>query len=704
MKKILLYIFLACCATMSAKTVYCAPNANGAGTFDDPCSFAVGLKTISAPGDTLYLFGGQYDFDKTVSIDLNGSKEQNIVIAGYPGDTAIMDFRKEAYGQRGVKVTSLASYVHLKNLTIRYSGKNNILCNANYCTFETIDAYGSSDTGIQMKECAWCRIINCDSHDNFDYQLDKSGNLTQVDFGGNADGFADKQFSGGPNYYYGCRAWNNSDDGWDFYQRVTEGNVPTVIDNCICFYNGPDTYNMKDNPRYETDKKWFEQFTSAKEVTTKDGTKVTVTLENYPNMGNGNGFKLGGDKTKHNVMLHHCLSVGNAVKGFDQNNNSGKMYIYNCTAYDNAPDFGFNSAAGQLTIQNCITFASQKSNALKSTIVKNDHNSWNLSMTAKEADFESIDTTLVLSPRNADGSLKVIKTLRLSNASQFIDQGTDVGFDFTGNAPDLGCYENGIDFVEDDSIFNPAEQPDDIPLEPENKNGRKIAFITTPQSDADRAIITMLRERNDWSVWIVDADKNNDLSGFELIIISPVPKSSSVGAKAAKDAGKKMLVLKPFMIKDGVWNWGTPVNTSYASATIVEPTHDIFKNLSSSNEITFYNKVTTNGVVSVSAWALEGMKKLAITDKGEAISEGNNALFIGFSEYSSADISDDGLKLVANSIDYILNKTSSLAATHSLSDTYANKGVYDALGRFLGENTDNLPHGFYIINGTKQVR
>lgn len=163
-----------------------------------------------------------------------------------------------------------------------------------------------------MKVGGYNLIKNVDSHDNFDYELDKSGNLTECDFGGNADGFADKQHSGAPNHYVGCRSWNNSDDGWDFFQRVTTGE--TVIEHCVCYGNGPSFFDMRNHPRYDTDKVWFDQFKDGRYVTAADGNSVYVTLQQYPNMGNGNGFKLGGNSTQHNVLVHHCLSVANSVR------------------------------------------------------------------------------------------------------------------------------------------------------------------------------------------------------------------------------------------------------------------------------------------------------------------------------------------------------------------------------------------------------
>src|SRR5581483_147092 len=100
--------------------------------------------------------------------------------------------------------------------------------------------------------------------------------------------------------------------------------------------------NLVNFPRYQTDKAWFDQFPD---------------LSVYPNYGNGNGFKLGGNYTAHNVRVIRCLSVDNQVKGFDQNNNYGTMTLLDCSSFGNARNYGFeNNTGGTLIIKNSIAF------------------------------------------------------------------------------------------------------------------------------------------------------------------------------------------------------------------------------------------------------------------------------------------------------------------------------------------------------------
>ena len=306
---------------------------------------------------------------------------------------------------------------------------------------EQLTAYGNCDSGIQQKGGKSNLILNCDSHDNFDFE---TGSITAADFGGNADGFADKQYTNSPgNTYIGCRSWHNSDDGWDFYQRV---GGTTVFKDCICFQNGPSEYDLSNYPRLTTDADFLSQFAGdGITITNTGGTSLTCSLKHFYNNGNGNGFKLGGNSTKHDASLYRCLSVGNKVKGFDQNSNAGAMTIYNCTAYLNGSNYGFyNNNGYSLDIRNCISHSSKGSNSFSGSSITQSHNTWNSGYTVSDADFVSLDTTIILAPRQADGSLPESTLLHLKSTSKLIDAGQLLdSITYIGTAPDLGCYEYG---------------------------------------------------------------------------------------------------------------------------------------------------------------------------------------------------------------------------------------------------------------------
>ncbi len=617
-------------SALYATTYYATPDGSGTGTFASPCSLSSGLSKISAPGDTLYLRGGIYYLSAKVSINKTGSASARIAIMAYPGEKPVLDFSGEPYGSSypGVSLSASSSYIHIKGLAIRYAGDNGLINNGSYHIIENCEFYGNCDTGLQHKSGGNNLILNCDSHDNFDYE---SGGTTAANFGGNADGFADKQYTNtDPNTYISCRSWNNSDDGWDFFEKIGS----SVLKNCICYKNGPSSYNMANHPRYTTDKTWFDQFPLT--VTNANGGTNTVSLASYTNFGNGNGFKLGGNYTVHNVTVIRCLSVGNTVRGFDQNNNYGSMTLYNNSAYQNGYNYGFwSSGGGTLVIKNSVSLNSTNSNTFSSKYVTDVNNSWNTSgITVNSSDFTSLDTSQVLKPRNADGSYSTT-FMNLVSGSDMIDAGLFVGIEYAGNNPDMGYYEYGtIDkfppVVSSQNITqtivfgNPvtaitfswsggatgldtANIPAGITATFDNTNktltlegtpvklgnnqftitsiggagspvvitgniyvalasAKRIAFFTTvPIAAADSLIYKKLAANPDFLIVPVDATSSTtDYSSYDAVVMSSVPGSTAAGFPSLETLDKPKLLLKPFTLKSSVWNW---INTNSAVNT-----------------------------------------------------------------------------------------------------------------------------------------
>lgn len=709
MKKRLISLVLCTLALSSfAATYYSSPKGAGDGfSYNTPTTFTKGLSLLKNPGDTLYLLAGQYDLDKTTIQKLNGTKQKHIVIAGYdPMNSkgsydAILDFRTTPYGTRGLQIKNNCTYLHIKNLTLRYSGKNNLYNEGSFCLFENLDIYGSGDTGCQMKNGGDNIIKNVDSHHNFDYQT-MSGST--ANFGGNADGFADKQFTGNGNHYIGCRAWCNSDDGWDFFERVS--NTQTIMEYCVCYQNGPATYDMTNNPRYETDKAWFDSKMGTT-MTDRYGNTIKITMDKYPCQGNGNGFKLGGENTNHQVTVHHCLAVANNTKGFDQNNNGGTMWLYNNSAYANTVNYGFTTACGTNTLQNNISLNSIKSDSYKSqTLVANDHNSWNSGFVCAVSDFQSLDTTQILSVRQADGSLQEGTFMRLVDGSKLIDAGIDVNIGYNGSAPDLGCYESAGEEhlpLPEDTI--PAVQPEGT---------HAIAFVTLPGATEDQALLNYLRTND--KLWIVETnamDASVDYTPYEIIVLGCKPKSSAAGYTALKGYNKPMLLLKPFLLKSGVWSWGTAVNTSDLSVSITDSTHPIFQNLPiTDGKLQLFEQCNTNAVTAISTWTnTTGYTLLATPTSNNAyttiaeLPAGTDCngtilpqkmLMIGVSEYSTAYLTHAGKRLIENAICYLLGITIPTNTEHiNAEQTIASKYIHN------GQIYIAINNQLYTITGQK---
>ncbi len=415
---------------ISATTYYVSPSgtSSATGTISNPYSFTTAIAKSLTAGDSIIVRGGMYSFSSTQSCSKSGSAVSFLHIVNYPGEIPVFDFRNQAYSSsnQGFKISG--NYVHVKGLIIQGAGDNGMQVTGSNNKIENCAFRWNCDSGLQMKTGSNNLILNCDSYENFDYM---SGGTTSPDYGGNADGFADKQYTNaGTNTYRGCRSWKNSDDGWDSYEKI--GN--TVYDNCWCYANGPASFDMTDHIRFKKDSAaWFSKF--------KDASNRYV-VKNY---GNGNGFKVGGNYTANNATLTNCVSVGNTVKGFDQNNNNGIMTLYNCTGYDNKPDYGFsNSGYGTLVIKNCATLNSRSSNSFRTKTVTQEYNSWNSGFACVSADFLSLESIQLINERQADGSLPEITLLHQTSTSGMIDKGTNVGLAFAGSAPDLGAFEYGV--------------------------------------------------------------------------------------------------------------------------------------------------------------------------------------------------------------------------------------------------------------------
>lgn len=717
---------------IAAQTIYCSPTGtrNGDGSLASPYDFVTALSKMQS-GDTLYCRGGQYDYAKSITINCpSGTASRRTAIFAYPGEKPVFDFRGVSYGTRGFSLSN--NYIHMKGLTIRYSGKNGLLNNGSYCVFELLDVYGHGDSGVQMKNGHSNLILNCDSHDNFDYKL--SG-ITAADFGGNADGFADKQYSGGGNTYRGCRAWNNSDDGWDFYQHKTEGYGPTIIENCVCYNNGPGTYDMRGHARYETDKSWFDQFQGEGiDVADNDGNyPCRVSLEKYTNWGNANGFKLGGGQTNHDVILRNSISVANGLtctqgvskgaKGIDQNNNAGVMYIFNNTAYHNARNIGFDqSACGTAYIYNNVSYKSVASDNIVCQTHYEKQNSWDIQgLVLTDETFMSLNEALLLAERNADGSLALGNLLRPMEDSKLIDAGTsDTGLSYYNNAPDLGYYElpSGECHEGTGKVITPegSDDPDDDPeLDPTKFTIGFVSNGTKGTNSQDAPIIEAIKSK--YNILYFDAgNASNSYDKCDAIVISSLPSSGAAAMKALKGYDLPILLLKTFTLKSSVWNWGTAVNYSDLSITVTNPSHALFNgiDIDANSQIKLFTQKSGDGAVTgISSWtSCSGFTTLAtpvsattsttIADipagarmNGTTLSK--PMVMIGVSEYSTAYLTDDAKRLIVNACEYILGHNLSTGISTVINDSDIPATAYN----LAGQKTDKNYKGIIILKGKK---
>jgi hypothetical protein len=385
----------------SGQTYYVSATGSSTGdgtSFDSPLDF-VTARSLAAAGDTLLLEPGTYEIPyqegakNTIELSQTGAEGEPIRVVTDGGGRAEFDFSfpEQAWVQDSVGFLVTGSYWYFCNVDVTRAGYQGVYVTGEHNTFENCTFHDNRNTGLEINEGgAYTTVINSDAYRNYDPKK----------FGGMADGFGPKQTQGPGNRFIGCRAWENSDDGFDAFDSPET----VTFERCSAFRNGVDVWQYGG----------FD--------------------------GNGNGFKVGGNMAQANHRLTFCTAFENVVKGFDQNNNSGGITIYNSTAYENGTNFGMGNPVNsgqQHDLANNVSLGSSNSIANASE----RKNSWNDGFSVSEADFSSLDTTLGSAPRAADGSLPVNDFLRLVGTSSLVDSGVDVGLSFNGSAPDLGAFE-----------------------------------------------------------------------------------------------------------------------------------------------------------------------------------------------------------------------------------------------------------------------
>jgi hypothetical protein len=393
----LIAILLLAAADGHAATYYVATNGSdaGAGTSNAPFATPQKAMTVLATGDYIYVRGGTYQLTSQVKTSKAGVASNYSRLWAYPGEHPIFDFSSDpTSGDRGIYLSK--DYWHVKGIEVQFAKDNGIIITSGSNIVEGCTIHDCNDDGLTLGSTTTLAhdnlILNCDSYRN--YQAGSSGN--------NGDGYSGKSGCGPSNIFQGCRAWYNSDDGWDFYDNDTN---TVVLLNCWSFDNGTNLWNVSGFS------------------------------------GNGNGFKLGGSGTHARHTLKQCVAFDNHAKGFDYNLSVAGHTMLNCTSFRNGKpnyEFPITPANGTNTFKNCVSYAGAGVDIVAGSVMIS--NSWQ-GFAVSVADFVSLDASLAFAPRNADFSLPTNGFARLAAGSQLIDKGVDVGLPFNGTAPDLGAYE-----------------------------------------------------------------------------------------------------------------------------------------------------------------------------------------------------------------------------------------------------------------------
>lgn len=378
---------------------YVAPHGSDTqtGSMNQPFATIQRAQQAASPGDTVYVRGGIYKIAENqiaqkesmwayvTYLDKDGIPGKRINYWAYPGEKPVFDYSDvKPKGYRIIAFCIPASWIHIKGLEVtgvqvtikthtqsecfENKGSNNI--------YELLRMHDGQAIGFYLTKGSNNLILNCDAYQNWDYTSENGK-------GGNTDGFGCHPSKGSTgNVFRGCRAWFNSDDGYDCI-----GSAESVtFENCRAFYNG---------------------YSSS-----------------FVSLADGNGFKAGG-YGKRSVkqlpdpipghVVKYCLAVRNKANGFYSNHHIAGSTWLNNTAYRNNVNYNMlNRLNDNVTevagynhiIKNNLSYKGSKDtlNINKARCILSD-NSFDTGRVFTDNDFVNLDEALLVAPRRADGSL-----------------------------------------------------------------------------------------------------------------------------------------------------------------------------------------------------------------------------------------------------------------------------------------------------------
>ncbi len=395
-------------------------DAAGDGSIGSPWATLQKAYSAATAGTTIILRGGSYDLTGSSGIHLSGRSGTSgnpITIRNHDTEAVILNgsglsSAKDGYSSptdAGGYVLSLynVSNLIIRGLDIRNGPMGGVILNGGHSldegshnnVFENLSIHGNGWNGSEGKGFSLFGyatdnlLVNCDSYFNADIENT------------NADGYQISPW--GPastgNTLRGCRAWQNSDDGFDLFNvNDNTQSPPVVLSRCWAWQNG-------------------------------------FLADGSQGKGEGNGFKLGGQRqaakgntsgTSGGNTVTDCCAWGNVLNGFTDNSATIANTVVNCTAYDNCRsmdengrpsetwtrDFYFPTPAGHVLTGN-VAFRPAGREAQVAAENTDRNNSWTQSPPVSPASFVSLDDADATGRRAADGSLPETAFLQLAAGS-----------------------------------------------------------------------------------------------------------------------------------------------------------------------------------------------------------------------------------------------------------------------------------------------
>ncbi len=438
-------LILLCTSSVSAQELtkfFVAPDGDDTnpGTMELPLASMQKAQELVTPGDTVYVRGGTYEFTEDdisevvqnlfasiTYLDKSGTEDNLIRYWAYPGETPVFDYSAVTPANRRVVGIYVAgSYIHIKGFEMTgiqttITGHTESYCvysRGSYNIYEQLNMHDNVGTALRHYGGGGNLFLNNDAYRNWD-------NVSEQGIGDNNDGFGvHPNENVEVNVIKGCRAWFNSDDGFD----IIRADSPVLIDSSWAFYNG---------------------FSSS-----------------FQSLGDGNGFKAGGhahdtaDRLPAVIPRHtvrFSLAIRNKANGFYANHHLGGNNWYNNTGYLNAArDFNMLNRPSRVdatnidgpgydhVLKNNLAFAQFGDGTanIVDSLITQETNTWTMGIRVTSDDFLSVDLEQLTAPRKEDGSLPDLQLLRPTAGSEVVDAGVDIGFNFLGEGPDLGAFES----------------------------------------------------------------------------------------------------------------------------------------------------------------------------------------------------------------------------------------------------------------------
>ncbi len=306
---------------------------------------------INDNGGTIYINTSLISVSSTSTIPLLGSKSGGIIGIKQPDGTyPRIDFinaRNKGSFEKGFTINGTNKYI--KYLIIENAGDNGIWISGSKNLIDHVITRYNSDTGIQLSADADSNTINyCYSYRNIDVKT----------YGTNADGFAPKLSASNTVFNY-CFAWDNSDDGWDSYDKEGHNTSSVTYKHSACWNNGNsdvfigkydyDNGNPLDKNLWSiqqiinSDPNFENNYNNRKfniSNATIEGENVDSWLSIAKKKMNGNGFKFGSNFTEKSTnikrIVDYCLAFDHKEIGFDNNNSENfSSFFTNCVSFNN---------------------------------------------------------------------------------------------------------------------------------------------------------------------------------------------------------------------------------------------------------------------------------------------------------------------------------------------------------------------------------